>query len=248
MRHLRMALALGVATCAFVVMATPALAHEFVSSKAGKTHGTEESEQTFKFGVFKITCQKAVAKGAVAEGTSSTYATSIKFAKCLTSAKIGSHEIFLPTRFLSPLAIEYHANGFVETGSELEETEGGAAKIAGGSAELKVKTGRTAENEKSECNISWEEQTIPLRAVKNPEGEYSAATYLPEAIGHTTSKVFPDGKQHYIEISNEFKGIHYTLEGEPCEEWGREEGSEGVQGRYTGSFPQFLGGGNLTFQ
>jgi hypothetical protein len=246
MRHIRTGLALAVATCAFVVMTTPALAHEFVASKAGKTHGVEESEQSFRFGPFIINCQKASAKGQVAGGASATYATSIKFSKCLTTAHIGSHSIFLPTKFLTPLAIEYHANGFVETGSELE-TEG-SAKLAGGSAELKVKSGRTEENEKSECVISWEEQTIPLKAAKKPEEEYSAATYEPGAIPHAVTKSFPDGLQHYVVFSNEFKSIHYTLEGEPCEEWGREEGSEGFSGRYTGSFPQFLGGGNLSFQ
>jgi hypothetical protein len=247
MRHLKMTLALAVATCAFVVMAAPALAHEFTASKAGKTHGVEESEQSFRFGPFIIKCQKVSAKGAVAAGSSETLATALKFSKCLTTAKIGSHAIFQPTRFLTPLAIEYHANGFVETGSELEEVEG-TAKLAGGSAEIKVKTGRTEENEKSECEISWEEQTIPLKAEKKPNEEYSAATYAPGTIPHAVTKNFPDGLQHYVIFSNEFKGIHYTLEGEPCEEWGREEGSEGFTGRYTGSFPQILGGGNLFFQ
>lgn len=249
MRHLRMALALAVATCAFVVMTAPALAHEFEASKTGKTHGVEESEQTFKFGAFRITCQKVSAKGAVALGTSSTYATAIKFSKCLTAASVGAgaRKIFLATRWLTPLAIEYHANGFVESGSELEEVEGKAV-IAGGSAELKVNTGKTEEGEKSECHLSWPEQTIPLKAVKNPSGEYSAASYMPDAVGHNTTKNFPDGKQHYIVISNEFKGIKYELEGEPCEEWGREEGPEGGGGTYTGSFPQFMNGGNLTFQ
>jgi hypothetical protein len=61
------------------------------------------------------------------------------------------------------------------------------------------------------------------------------------------NKSFPDGLRHYIVISNSFKGIKYELEGEPCEEWGKEEGPEGGGGTYTGSFPQILGMGNLEF-
>jgi hypothetical protein len=250
MRHLRLGLGLLAMTGALALGATPALAHEFIASKTGKTHGIEESEQNFKFGAFKIKCQKANAKGAVAAGSSSTYATAIKYTKCLTTAFVGGstkHQIFLPTRWLTPLAIEYHANGFVETGGEIEEVEGKAV-IAGGSAELKVNTGRTEEFEKSECHISWPEQTIPLKATKNPEGEFSAASYSNMTKEHKMNKAFPEGLQHYIVISNSFKGIKYELEGEPCEEWGKEEGPEGGGGTYTGSFLQVLNGGNLEFQ
>lgn len=249
MRHRRKSIGLVVAVCVFALAATPALAHEFVASKEGKTHGAAESEQLFKFGPFKIKCLKVSAKGLVAAGGSSTYATSINFAKCLTSAIVGSsqkHEIFLGTKWLTPLAIEYHANGFVESGGETIEEEGKAV-IAPGSAELKINTGKTAEFEPSECHLSWPGQTIPLKAIKKPEEEYSSATYSNEAAAHKVSKNFPDGLQHYITISNAFKGIKFELAGEPCEEWGKEEGSEGGGGTYTGSFPQFLTGGNLEF-
>ena len=93
MRHWR---TLGVAAtvCAFVFSATPALAHEFTASKHGKLTGraTEESEeagpesQMFKFGPFHIYCQKAMAKGEVEAGVTSTFAASIKMSKCLTEA------------------------------------------------------------------------------------------------------------------------------------------------------------------
>ncbi|HEV7529311.1 MAG TPA: hypothetical protein VGO29_10490 [Solirubrobacteraceae bacterium] len=247
MRHLRLGLGLLATTGAFAFAAAPALAHEFIASKEGGTHGASETEQLFKFGAIKIKCLKASAKGHVAAGTSKTYATAIKYAKCLTTAKVGTHEIFLGTRFLTPLAIEYHANGFVETGSELEEVEGKAV-IAGGSAELKINTGKTAEGAKSECHLSWPEQTIPLKAERKPEEEYSSATYSNATAPHLVNKSFPDGLQHYIVISNAFKGIKYELEGEPCEEWGKEEGPEGGGGTYFGSFPQLLSGGNLEFQ
>ncbi|HEX3433361.1 MAG TPA: hypothetical protein VHT25_04780 [Solirubrobacteraceae bacterium] len=251
MRHFK--IAVGLAAVALTVSATPALAHEFKASIAGKTHGVALSEQVFKFGPFKIKCQKASAKGLVAAGSSKTYAASVKYAKCLTSALIGAskkHEIFLGTRWLTPLSVEYHASGFVETGDGELEEEAGKAVIAGGSAELKVNTGKTSEGTRSECHLSWPEQTIPIKAAhaKNPEEEeFSAASYTNESSPKPVSAKFPDGLQHSIVISNSFKGIKFELEGEPCEEWGKEEGPEGGGGTYVGSFPQILTGGNLEF-
>jgi hypothetical protein len=247
MRHFRLTLGLAASVCAFALAASPALAGEFIASNTGKTHGATESEQQFKLGAIKIKCFKASAKGAVVAGSSSTYATSIKFAKCLTVAKVGSHEIFLTTKFLTPLVVEYHANGFVETGSEIVEVEG-TAKLAGGTAEIKVNTGKTIEFEKSECHIKWPEQTIPVKAVKHPEETFSAAAYTNASQSHLVNKNFPTGIQNYIVIENAFKGIKFEYEGEPCEEWGKEEGPEAGGGTYTGSFPQFLSDGNLEFQ
>ncbi|MHB8234409.1 MAG: hypothetical protein ACYDHT_07120 [Solirubrobacteraceae bacterium] len=251
MRHFK--IAVGLAAVALTVSATPALAHEFKASKAGKTHGVAFSEQVFKFGPFHITCQKANAKGLVAEGPSKTYAAAIKFGKCLTSAFIGAshkHQIFLGTRWLTPLSVEYHASGFVETGDGELEEEAGKAVIAGGSAELKVNTAKNEEGERTECHLSWPAQTIPIKAAKakNPEEEeWSAASYTNESTPKPVSAKFPDGLQHTIVISNAFKGIKFELEGEPCEEWGKEEGPEGGGATYTGSFPQLLVGGNLEF-
>jgi hypothetical protein len=246
MRHWRKSTGLAVAVCAFALAATPALAHEFTASKAGKTKGISETEQEFKFGPFHITCEKVVAKGLVAGGPSKTYATVAKFTKCYTHAKISNRDIRLPTKFLTPLAVEYHANGFVETGSEIEEVEG-AAVLAGGTVELKVYTGQTEEGTASRCNVVWPEQTLPIKAVKNPEGEYSAASFSNVATPNIHLAKFPDGFQHSIEISNAFKGIKTEFEGEPCEEWGKQEGPEQSGGTYLGSFPQILGGGNLEF-
>jgi hypothetical protein len=246
MRHLRLGLGLLATTCAFAFGAAPALAHEFISTTTNKTSGTSETEQQFKFGAIKIKCQKTNAKGSVAAGSSPTYATLVKFSKCLTRAKIGNHEIFLGTRFLTGLAVEYHANGFVETGEGLEEVEGKAV-ITGGSAEIKVNMGKTEEFEPSECHLRWIEQTIPIKAVKNPEEEFTAATFSNITKEHKVTKVFPEGLQHGILINNSFKGIKYELEGEPCEEWGKEEGPEGGGGTYFGSFPQYVMGGNLEY-
>ena len=247
MRHVKLGLGFASAVCALAIAAAPALAHEFTASKTGKTRGKSTTEQNFKFGPFKITCEKATAKGAVAAGTTSTLATTVKYGSCTTEVKFGTKPAHVPTHFLTPLAVAYHANGFVETGSETEEVEGEAV-LAGGEAEVKVYTGVIpGEHEQSRCTILWPEQTLPLKAAKKPEGEYSAATYSNVLTENGNLKKFPDGFQHSITIANAFKGIKFEFEGEPCEEWGKEEGSEGGGGTYFGSFPEALGGGNLEF-
>jgi hypothetical protein len=257
MRHWRI-LGLAASACAFAFSATPALAHEFTASKHGKITGrqTEESEeagpesQVFKFGPFHIYCQKVFAKGTVAEGGGkSTFATAIKPSKCLTEAQLSGGSKFkfgLATSFKTELAIEYHANGFVETGSELEEVEG-SAKLEGGEAEISVKGGKTKAYEGFKCTIYWPEQTLPLAAVKKPENEYSLVTYADEKRANPNVKKYPDGFQHYIVVHNALKGIKVVFEGEPCEEWGKQETEEQGGGKYTGSFPQILAGGNFEF-
>jgi hypothetical protein len=247
MRHVKLGLGFASAVCALAIAAAPALAHEFTASKTGKVTGKSTTEQNFKFGPFKITCEKTKAKGAIAAGSTSTLTTAVKYGECTTEVKFGTKAAHVPTHFLTPLAIAYHASGFVETGSETEEVEGEAV-LAGGEAEIKVYTGvLPGEHEKSRCTILWPEQTIPLRAAKKPEGEYSSATYSNVATPNSSLRKFPDGFQHSISIANAFKGIKYEFEGEPCEEWGKEEGSEGGAGTYFGTFPEVLGGGNLEF-
>src|SRR5262249_11862755 len=142
--------------------------------------------------------------------------------------------------------IEYHSNGFVESGSELEEV-GGVAVVRGGSAEIKINTAKNEEGIKTECHISWPEQTIPNKAGKETESEISAAAFTNAEIPHLVNSRFPEGIQHILVFENSFKQIKFELEGEPCEEFGKEEGPEGGGGTYDGSFPQILAGGNLEF-
>jgi hypothetical protein len=232
MRHLKLTLGVAVSVCAFALAATPALAGEFVASNTGKVAGAEENLQEFKFGSVKMKCFHVKANGEVAAGSSTTYTAAIKFTKCLTGAKIGRHEIFLATHWLTPLTVTYHNNGFVETGA---------------TAEVKINMAKTEEFEKSECHIKLAPQTIPVRAIKNPEETFEEASYTNTSRSHNVSKNFPTGIQNGIVIHNEFRGIHFEYEGEPCEEWGREEGPEGNAGQFTGSFPQFLSTGNFEF-
>jgi hypothetical protein len=253
MRHLRLPLGLLVAALALALAATPALAHEFVASASGNTKGRSEQEQKLKFGPFNISCVQKfnekeemvggpftlLAKGAVTAGSSKTLNTEVKFLKCTAAAKVGAHTIGLATAFKTAIDFEYHANGFVESGTETEEVEG-KVTLAGGSIEMKVNGGP-----KFKCFITWPEQTIPVKAEKKPGLEYSAATYSNET--GKESKKFPGGIQKLLLISNEFKGIQYIFSGEPCDKWGKEEGPENKTGTFTGEFPDELPTGNLEF-
>jgi hypothetical protein len=258
MRHLR--LTLGIAALALALAATPALAHEFNANVAGKIKGTNEEKpnekgeyvvgpntQNLKLGAFKIHCDKVIATGAVAAGSTKTFATSIKLSKCWTEYKIGTHEGRLATHLKTPIAIEYHANNFVETGSELEEVAG-ATVLKGGEAEIKVNTGVTSELKRSICLIKWPEQTLPKKAETKPEleGEYTQATFSNQSTP-STRKVFPDGHQHSIVVTDALKGIKYEFEEAKCEEYGKEGGPEGGGGTFTGSFPQILTSGNFEY-
>ena len=87
-----------------------------------------------------------------------------------------------------------------------------------------------------------------MKAINKPEEPYEEASYENVSRSHLVSKNFPEGIQNGIDIHNTFKGIHFEYEGEPCEEWGREEGPEGFGAQYTGSFSQYLSNGAFEFR
>ena len=237
--------------CAFALAATPALAHEFIASKTGKTtrHRAKPNRRS-NSGRSKSNAEKASAKGAVAAGSSRTYATSIKYAKCMTDGenRQPKRRSYCRRNSLTPLAVEYHANGFVETGSEIEEVEGKAV-LAGGIGGTQSQHRRKPKNTKVQMQHLWPEQTIPLKADKRTGrrilvGHVHQRTGDPKPVERKTSPRPQTALHHH---RNSFKGIKYEFEGEPCEEWGKEEGPEGGGGTYFGSFPQILTAGNLEF-
>lgn len=257
MRHARLTLGLAACVCAFVLAVSPALAHEFVASKSGALKGVAQqgssketiigpNTQEIKLGTFKVYCNKTVATGSVLAGATKTFTSTVKFNWCWTPVKYGNHTGAVAVHMAAPLVIEYHANGFVEIGSETEEVEGSVV-LKGGEAEMKLSTGVNEEFEKSRCFVKWKEQTLPAKAEKKPELEYSSVVFSNATLPSTKTKKFPDGFQHYIKVSNSFKAIHYEYEGEPCEEWGKGEEEEGGGGTFVGSFPQVLMGGNFEF-
>jgi hypothetical protein len=243
----RTTLGLAVALGVFAVMAASALAapifkasavgKEYTPAEPGKTKGSG-AEQAFQFGPFKIKCAQAKAKGIVTAHQFKDFATNVKFSKCLTEAKFGSFRGGLKTKF-SPVKIVYHVNGFAEVGSE--GPEGSEVKITGGEANIKI-SGKI-------CNIIWPAQTVPAKAVKNPEGEFSAVTYTNESVPTENLKKFPSGFQKKLSIANELKGMTYEFEGGQCTgEGGFEEPAkkeEGKTAKYIGSLVEEVVSGNL---
>jgi hypothetical protein len=266
MRNLRrMALALAAFGATFAVIVGPAMAREFTASRLphplseaepGTTRGRSIGEgikhpewaQEFTFGNFKIACKiaaahaKTIGEGAVTWSTSKTFATEVKFAKCLSenphAGFIGGSRVNfnggLPVKFV------YHINGFAELGTGETESE---VEVSEGSTSFGI-AGK-------ECLISWPAQTVPAIAVKKPEGEYSAATYSTTEVEEPESlwKKFPSHFQQRLIIANEFKGMKYVYESGQCiGEGGFEEPAkktEAKTGKYVGMIEEEVVGGNL---
>jgi hypothetical protein len=239
MRHLRMITgAVAAGALALAIGAAAAPAHVFVSTPLGPVLGTGVGEQFWDLGPFNITCTKAKATGRTSESPSSTFFNSIRFKKCTTAAHLeGKGTNFtLKTKFTTPVVIEYHANGFVEIGSEGEETEG-QIELKGGSIEIKVQT--------IKCLVEIETQVLPLKAVKKPGGEYFAAVFHTESsFKEKHGKPFLSQK---LKIENAFKKIHYEFSEGQCEKFKKVE-EEQKNGTFTGAFLDEVKGGNLEFQ
>jgi hypothetical protein len=239
MRHRRTTTAaLVVAVCALALGATYAQAHVFVSNPLANTFGVGVGKQHWDLGPFNITCEKAKASGKTKESPSEEFFTSIKYTKCTTAAHLEGHccNFTLKTKFVTPVVIEYHANGFVEIGSEGEETEGDI-KLSGGSIELKVNT--------IKCEIEIETQVLPIRAIKKPNGEYTSAKFHSEAFAQERN-----GKQtakQKLVIENTFKKIHFEYFEGQCENFAKSS-EELRNGTYDGNLLEELKRGNLEFQ
>jgi hypothetical protein len=269
MRYPRLALALAAAGCVLAIAAAPALGatkKEFYGTPiGGKTKGLNTGIQELRFGPVHVFCGRAVSKGVLGASPSPVFNSSIRFSACHTEAKIGAHPIPLATTFLTPLVVEYHHNGFVETGSETVEEEG-TLKLSGGTVELRINAGPAFK-----CEIRWPEQILPFRAKIRPEEEFSAAIYTNVEAEHAITKAFPEGKQDRLLIENFFKGINFEYvspneakeieeaekrkeTADPCSQWGVNgekppgPGPIGHGGRYFGAIEQQVTGGELEFR
>jgi len=250
MRRLRIAIVLAVAACICATTAATAMGQKVFRAtrlpkpiaevEPGKTIGRAVGVQAFKFGPFKIKCEVANGTGIVDKETFKDFSTQIKFGKCLTEAKFGTFTGGLKTNFNERKAIGfvYHINGFAEIGNAPEGTE---VKITGGAATIKI-SGKI-------CNIFWPSQTVPAKAVKDPEGEFSAAVYSNQDFANESLTKFPSGFQRKLNIANEFKGMEYELEEGQCVgEGGFEEEVEKTEGKtatYTGTIREEVKAGNL---
>jgi hypothetical protein len=274
MRNLRFGLCLAAIACTFAVTAS-AMAQEFVASrepvplseeKPGKTKGygiaseglEAERNQFFKFGPFEIVCTaiahaNTIAEGAVSWESSPTFATLIKYNKCLTKAHFGSFVAGLQTAFninpetkkQEPLKFVYHVNGFAETGTGETESE---VEVGSGEATFKIS--------QKVCKISWPAQTVPATAVAKPEGEFSAVTYsnnfVPVEETATNLKRFPTLEQERLVILHNLKGMEWHFEEGQClGEGGFEQEAKTTEGKtaqYKGATEEQVVNGNLGFE
>jgi len=250
MRHVKKtAVGLVAAACALGAAAVPASAHQFTAEAVGKTlspaepgttRGHAVGTQTFKLGPFIITCAKATARGAVTGPTSSTFYSEIRYGGCETElipAGQSKFRIHPPVHFNTPVDLEFHVNGFVETAGESESE----VKILNPGA-VSIAVHGTG------CKISWLPQTVPGKAIKKPEEEYSASTYSlnPVSTEGKRLKLFPTGFQKRLVIANEFKKLETEVEEEKaCE---GSEPTEFKTGSYKGTLEEELVGGNLGFE
>jgi hypothetical protein len=243
MRRVRITLVAVFALCALALSATAALAHEFIANSAhktiseatpGKLKGGSVGTQEIKFGPIHITCESATTKGTVAAEHAQVLKVVAKYKGCETSVKVGPEPGQLKTRFLAPVEYGFHANGFAETGTEGEE---GTVEIGTGAAELKISG--------IKCIISWPAQTVPMRAIANPEAEYTAAMFSNEEVASTHLKAFPTGFQRKLQISTEFKNMEFSFEEGECAEF---KHPEAKTGSYRGVLHEELTGGNLGWE
>lgn len=267
MRHLRMTIGFAAVVCACAVFSAPAFAKEFTASRVltpcseaepcktkGKGIGAPDEKhpeytQQFKFGSFTIECKTAVSKakvpaeGAIAWVTSLTLSTEVKFGGCKTLAKFNGWTGAIGTKFNggAPVKFVYHINGFVEEGSGETESE---VEVGGAASSFKI-GGKI-------CTISWPAQTVPIAAIKKPEGEFTAAVYSNNTVPVPVSKKFPSGLQEKLVIANVFKGMEWSYEEGQCVgEGGFEEEApktEAKSGFFKGTFEEEVVGGNLAFK
>jgi hypothetical protein len=271
MKIFKTTIGLVAAVGACAAFAAPAMAaEEFVASRlptecseelpcktVGRATGSSEiggSERPEKlvFGAFEILCSaktqaKTLGEGAITWETNPTLAFEIKFTKCKTvdKFKLGFNG-GLTTSFNEgkPMKIVYHINGFSEFGTGETTSE---VEIGGSEASFKISGGKT-------CKIDWPAQTVPVKAVRNPEEEFSAATYSNKEVEveETKFKKFPSHFQQRLVIANDFKGMTWSYEEGQCVgEGGFEEEAkkiEGKTGQWFGSLEEEVSGGNLGVQ
>jgi hypothetical protein len=260
MRSFRMIIGLVVAVCALGALTAPAFAKtkepkvfgKFVATNTGGTKGHGEAGE-MKLGpyIFPNGCTKELkSNGSVVAGESETIAQQIKFRGCIAKRKLGKGGIeeSFPVKFT--LSMEFHSNGFIETG------DGAEVHINAATVNLKAA--------KSYCTANIPAQTIPGKAVKKPEGEFEAASYeTEEEVLEKKGQIKKFGPiRDRLDIEWELKKIHVNVPITPRCEFKNSEGEEPESEKYNEVTKEFeftngkmegeleeitLGDGNLSF-
>lgn len=241
MRHARIMSGIAAVVCMLAVTAIPASAHQFTASAVNKTFplktkGGGLGTQAFKFGKIEVECSVAQDKGTIAESPAPLLKVEVSYKECESHTKFFGQESSPKIQFKSKVEYVYHPNGYAElgTGGEPESVE-----VGPGTVEIAIQhTGG--------CKVLWPKQTVPVKAVNDPNEEYSAAVFSNEEVPATSLKKFPSGLQQKLVIANEFKGMEFAIEETGlCENF---EKTEFKGGKYTGKLQVEVGGGNLGFE
>jgi hypothetical protein len=266
MRKTKVLIGLAAAVCALAVTAVPAMGHAFVGSKTGLLTGKgfeqipnvekgsgefrefePERMQEWHFGVFDVLCYTEASKGELTETSSEILTLNMKFGACGWYPKPKSSLHTGASFSKEGITVKFHANGFVETLEDGEEVEF-KGEILPSSAYIKV-SGKI-------CKVEIPAQTIPVKAIKHPEEEFSDVLYSTFAQPLAkSSKAFPTGEQEEVLLTNAWKGIKYHFGGEEnqCtnpEGFEKQSGEEGgsTGGTYKGQTYAKLIGGNLKYE
>lgn len=246
MRHVRIMSVPGLAglavmVCTLAVAAVPASAHQFTASAVNKTFplktkGEGVGTQAFKFGKIEVECSVAKDKGAIAESPAPLLKVEVSYKECESHTKFFGQESNPKIRFKSKVEYVYHPNGYAEVG-----TEGAPESVEVGPGTVEIAIPHTGG-----CKVLWPKQTVPIKAVKKPDEEFSAAVFSNEAVPAESIKKFPSGFQQKLVISNEFKGMEFSIEEAGlCENF---EKTEFKGGKYTGKLQVEVGGGDIGFE
>lgn len=241
MRRLRITCGLAATVCALAVTAMPASAHQFTAGAVNRTFplkikGAGVGTQVFKFGKIEIECAVETAKGTIAESPSPLLKVEASYKECEAEVSFLGETVPTAIHFKSKVEYVYHANGYAEVG-----TEGQPETVEVGPGTVQIGIQHTGG-----CKVLWPKQTIPVKAEKKPEEEYSAAIFSPELAASTKLKAYPSGFQQKLVIANEFKGMKFAIEEEGlCEEF---EKTEGKSGRYNGTLQLESPSGNLGYE
>lgn len=228
---MRRSLVPALALSTLALAATPAVAartrseapnpHKFVASANVEPKLVGEG-QTFDFKPFEIECERAksTTSGVTPTFPSKTLTAVVKFSGCEAEATLHGAEYELTAKFLSPVTLNYHANGVVEMGAGGTVKEG---KLEGaGEIEIAVKG-------PFKCIIDIPAGTYPAAALKHPEAEYEAAKFANMEETIETGKGSVVVKK--LGINNALTKVPYELEGEFCEAFPK---TEFTKGTYTG--------------
>jgi len=209
----------------------------------------EEGFQEFSFGAYKVGCEKASSKGEVTESPSTSFVTTIKYAKCGYYPIVKGAE-HLPAQVTGGFTVKFLANGALDTigNPELEEQEfitkhGPEPVVELLETSLKVRIPGA-----KFCELFVPAQVVPF-AEKESKG-YDDVAYANDEVPIENEtpgrlKLWPGGIEHKIFVTLDLKAVKVKLGSES--QCGEDEKSTEKTGSIKGTLKEEVPGGNIEF-